>query len=263
MKEKFTPLRQKLHNKLLTEWNTPIVIYIAVFIGILGSLALSTYHPDLSLNLVSEILGAAFTLFVIDFLLVKTKTKRWIIVREHIDYLIARTVNRLRDGISTRVFSFVPSLLDDVSEEEVIANTRAEREALFQELVELDIPQLSERISSELFTEDNYEYFNEKADDIWSILNMKYSEYLAPPLVSLLIELHTNLKDVGGHIRMYNKSKRFPSEKEYYQSAGKEGAAGSFKKILRVVIRLKQEGYSQLAKATENDAVQEDRYGDR
>lgn len=248
MKKIFTPLRKKLHNRLIKESDTPLIIYLTVLLGIVLSLGIRRYHEDLSLNLVSEIIGAAFTLFVIDVLLVKSKTKRWLIVQDQLDYLIARTVNRLRDGMSTRAFSFEPQLRDNSTEEENLLEIRAQRDMFLHELSVLQSDQLACRLSKELFSEDNYEYFNEKADEIWNVLNMKYSEYLAPALVSLLMDLHTNLKDVCAHIRLYKKSERFPKEKEYYRSSGMKGAAHNLKEVIRIAIRLKEEGYSEAAR---------------
>lgn len=248
MKNHLPPIRKKIHHKLLKPSDTPIIIYLVVLIGMLVTIGIKNYHEDLSLNLLSELIGAAFTLFVIDVLLVKSKTKRWRVVQKHIDYLIARTINRLRDGISTRVFSFEPTVKPNSPEEEVLGEIRDQRENLFIALQALDSKELSNKINRELFKEESYQYFNEKADDIWDLLNMKYSEYLAPVLVSLLIELHTNIKDVCSHIRFYKKSDRFPKEKEYYQMAGIHGAANSMKEIIRIVNKLKEEGYSETAR---------------
>ncbi|HEX8548793.1 MAG TPA: hypothetical protein VF691_17645 [Cytophagaceae bacterium] len=100
-------LREEANIKSVsTKSETPSIVYIAIAVGIAVSLGLRFYDKDLSLNILSEIIGAAFTLFVIDVLLVRSKTKRWQIVQKHIDYLIGRTVNRIRDGVATRAFAF-------------------------------------------------------------------------------------------------------------------------------------------------------------
>ncbi len=225
-----------------------MIVYFAILLGIGASLLIKPFHEDLSLNLVSEIIGAAFIIFVIDFLLVRSKTKRWGIVQKQIDYLIARTISRLRDGMTSRAFSFNPLVSESLPEEEILEDIRKQREEFLNELTLLTEEELSKRIDIQFFSEDNYEYFNEKADEIWNILNMKYSEYLEPELVSLLMDNHTHLKDVCAHIRFYKKSERFPNEKDYYQSAGLKGASHSFKEIIRIVILLKEEGYSRPAK---------------
>ena len=225
-----------------------LLVYIAVLMGIGVALLIKPLHEELSLNLVSEIIGAAFIIFVIDFLLVRSKTKRWQIVQNQIDYLIARTISRLRDGMTARVFSFNPLVSDALPEEEILEDIRKQREEFLSELNQLSEDELSKRINLAFFTEDNYEYFNEKADEIWNILNMKYSEYLEPELVSLLMDNHTHLKDVCAHIRFFKKSEKFPKEKEYYQATGLKGVTHSFKQIIRIVIQLKEEGYSRPAK---------------
>ncbi|WMJ72944.1 hypothetical protein RCC89_07180 [Cytophagaceae bacterium ABcell3] len=246
MKKLFVPLREKIDKKLITFTDTPLIIYCAVILGLSATFIIRRYNEDLALNLFSELLGGAFTLFIINVLLVKNKNKRWLVVQDHVDYLIARHVNRLRDGLATRVFSFRPHVKTELSEDVILAEIRNQRDALFYQLVNTE--DISSRISKDLFSEDNYDYFNEKADDIWNLLNMKYSEYLNPQLVSLLIELHTQLKDICAHIRLYKKADLFVDEKAYYQASGMKGAAAHLKEVIVIVNRLKQEGYSEPAR---------------
>lgn len=125
---------------------------------------------------------------------------------------------------------------------------RVQREKFLNDLNSRTSDKIAGKIDPTFFSDESYGYFDEKAEDIWKLLNMKYSEYLAPPLVSLLIELHTNLVDVCAHIRMYRKSERFPDEKDYYQQAGLNGVAENLKEIIRIVIKLKEEGYSDSAR---------------
>lgn len=247
-------LRDEANHKRASKSETPIMIYLAVGAGALIAFIIRMFDEDLSLNILSEIIGAAFTLFVIDVLLVKSKTKRWNIVQTHIDYLIGRTVNRIRDGVATRIFSFKPEFDHRLKEKEVLATIRIQREKFLNDLATRSSDKLVERIDRSFFNEENYDYFDEKAEDIWKLINMKYSEYLAPSLVSLLIELHTNLVDVCAHIRMYEKSERFPNEKEYYQLAGLTGISKNIKEVIRIVIKLKEEGYSDAARIM-NDPV--------
>jgi hypothetical protein len=241
-------LREQTQKKSKRQSDRPIIIYVIVAISIIGAFALKNYNSDLSMNLVSEMIGAAFTLFVIDVLLVKAKAKRWKVVQKHIDYLIARNVNRLRDGLSTKGFAFQPMLKTSVSEVAINEEIRRQREKLLLELSTYTPEKLSQRISLNLFTEDNYEYFNEKSDEFWNIINMKYSEYLEPSLVLLLIELHTNLKDLCSQMNIYKKHHLFPNEKSYYQAAGLKGASNHIHQIIRVVVKLKEEGYSEVAR---------------
>lgn len=243
-------LREDAQKKSKNKSETPIVIYLAVIGGATIALMLRWWDADLSMNILSEIIGAAFTIFVIDVLLVRSKTRRWKVVQEHIDYLIARNINRIRDGVATRVFNFKPELDGRLREDEVLLAIRVQREKFLNDLSGRTAEKLAQKIDHSFFTEESYEYFDEKAEDIWKLINMKYSEYLAPPLVSLLIELHTNLMDVCAHIRVYAKSNRFPDEKEYYQAIGISGVANSMKNVIRVVIKLKEEGYSDAARVS-------------
>jgi hypothetical protein len=241
-------LRDQSIKKAAKQSDTPVIIYIIVIASIGGAIAIKKYNNDLSMNLVSELLGAAFTLFVIDVLLVKAKARRWKVVQKHIDYLIARNVNRLRDGLSTKAFSFQPMLKTSVSEVVINEEIRKQREKLLLELSTYTPEKLSKRISPELFTDENYEYFNEKADEFWNIINMKYSEYLPPSLVLLLIELHTNLKDLCSQMNIYKKHKLYPEERAYYQTTGLKGASNHIHQIVKAVVKLKEEGYSDAAR---------------
>ena len=77
---------------------------------------------------------------------------------------------------------------------------------------------------------------------------MKYSEYLAPELVSQLIDLHTSLKDLGSSIRQYEKSEFLKTHREYYQNAGKQSAAAHLIDLIEILNDLKEAGYSELAR---------------
>lgn len=242
-------LREKFARRFLSS-DMPIIVYAVMAGSIVAVWSAQAFAPDLALNLFSELLGAAFTLFIIDTLLVRTKARRWKIVSRQIDYLIARNGNRIRDGIATRIFRFVPDIDPDADKLTNLTSIRQQRERLFNELSTLDAPELEQRIDAdEVFSERMYEYLNEKAEDIWDIINMKYSEYLAPELVSLLMNLHTNLKDAAAHIRQYRKADRFSDEidKQYYRNIGAKGITITLKAMLDLVNELKNAGYSESA----------------
>lgn len=247
MKDKKT-LREKLNSKLLEKSDIPIIVFLTVIFSLFVVWRMQKYSPDLSLNLFSELIGVAFTLFIIDTLLVRSKNKLWEIVHSDIDYLISRNVNRMRDGIATRVFNFEAdfdySNTDYEKHAEILRNKRAEFLTQLEKQKEAEIlNQLNEQV---FFTEDNYNYFDEKAEDIWEVLNMKYSEYLAPELVSQLIALHTSIKDLGSSIRQYEKSDFLTAHREYYQNAGKKAAVSHLLGIIEILNDLKEAGYSEL-----------------
>lgn len=234
---------------LLRESDIPLVVYLVVFTAMFVVWGLNSLMPDLALNLFSELVGAAFTLFIIDVLLVRSKTKRWRTVSQHIDYLIARDINRLRDGLSFRAFNFNPELDALLKADDQHKHVRAQRADLLNEIEGLSIELVTQRLNlAALFTENSFDYFNDKATDIWNLLNMKYSEFLSPELVACLIELHTNLKDLCGHIRQYAKAERHAEDGEYYHAIGIRGAAITLKKCVSRVNQLKRAGYSMHAK---------------
>ncbi|MCC3144947.1 hypothetical protein LJ207_06395 [Halanaerobium sp. Z-7514] len=242
-------LREKLEKKILSKSDIPIIVLLTVLFSFFVIWRLRVYSPDLSLNLFSELIGVAFTLFIIDTLLVRSKNKLWKLVHRDIDYLISRNVNRLRDGIATRIFKFEPDLKSEASFSQNIETISRERADFLAAVDELNTEELLLKIEeNDFFNDENYAYFDEKAEDFWEILNMKYSEYLAPELVSELIELHTGLKDLCSAIRQHEKSQILSENKEYYQSLGKASAAQSLVMIIERLNQLKEAGYSENAK---------------
>jgi hypothetical protein len=232
----------------LFQTEIPLTVYGAIALTMVGLWIFQELNPDVTLGMFTELAGAAFTLFIIDTLLVRSKAKRWKIVRGHVDYLIGRNINRLRDGLGSRVFGFQPKFEDRISEMAQYQAVSEQRGAFFRELEALPLRGLGKRlVDRTLFTEDSYAYFNEKADDLWEILNMKYSEYMEPELVSILMQLHTHVKNVCGHIRQYAKAERYPADARYYKRIGRMGATASFHEIVQLVNQLKSLGYSQAA----------------
>lgn len=240
-------LRKKIANRFL-QTETPIIVYIVVFGAIFILWRYKSYNEDIALNFIAELFGAAFTLFIIDILLVRAKTKRWRIVRDEIDYLIARNINRIRDGVSIRVFGFTVISDKPFSTEAYLAETRKQRAALFNKIISMDKSEVLQKLNEkELFTEGSYIYFNEKADEIWDILNTRHSDYFHPELVSLLIGLNVQLKDLCGHIKQYLKSHRYESQSNYYKNIGRQGTVVCVVKMVEILNVLKNEGYSESA----------------
>jgi hypothetical protein len=231
----------------------PLTVYATIFSTMAFIWVFQDHLPELLAGLFTELLGAAFTLFIIDTLLVRSKTKRWKLVQENIDYLIARNVYRLRDGLSARAFGFQPRFESEVSEEGKFKRMREQRADLLENMEELLPEELIKHFSeATLFSENTYSYLNEKAADLWDILNMKYAEYLPPELVSSLIRLHTHVKDASSHLRQYAKAERFPAESDYYHRIGRQGMSLSVLEILKIVNALKLQGYSEPANASQS-----------
>ena len=143
-----------------------------------------------------------------------------------------------------------------MKEKEIIPEIRKQREKFLRDLSNKSPEKIADLINRDFFTSENYEYFDDKAEDIWKLINMKYSEYLAPSLVTLLIDLHTNLVDTCAHIRMFRKSEMFPAEKDYYQTAAIAGLSKNMKEVVRIVIKLKEEGYSEAARILSSEETE-------
>lgn len=123
-------LTKKSWLERLAQTEIPLAVYATIFTTMALIWIFQDDLPELLVGLFTELLGAAFLLFIIDTLLVRSKTRRWKLVQDHIDYLIARNINRIRDGIAARVFGFNPDIADDVPEEEQLARISAQRAAL-------------------------------------------------------------------------------------------------------------------------------------
>lgn len=240
--------RKQRSLRVLLQTEIPLAVYCVIFLTMVVLWIIQEVHPDITLGLLTELMGAAFTLFIIDTLLVRSKTRRWKVVQEHVDYLIARNVNRLRDGIAVRAFGFNPSIAPDRPETDQRADVREQRAELLSGIAALPAEAVVGRLAQPaLFTDSTYAYLNERADDLWELLNMKYSEYLAPGLVSDLMRLHTHMKDLCGHLRQYARAERFPDAAAYYQRIGRLGASVSVREIVILVNALKEQGYSEPA----------------
>ena len=241
-KRKALTLRESISKKIFTIGDAPLIVYLSVLLAMIVLWRYRDSFDGLAGEFFIELFGVAFTIFIIDVLLVRSKVKRWKIVREDIDYLISRGINRLRDGISYRAFSF-NSNSDNLKE------LRKERSDFLNQLASLDSIELRDKINEdELFSEDTYEFFNERARDIWDIINMKYSEYISPILVSQLINLHTNLKDICSQINQYRKSEKIKNKKDFYRIHAINGISFHLDEVLTAVNKLKEEGYSEPAR---------------
>ncbi|MGF1671330.1 MAG: hypothetical protein ACFCU6_12845 [Balneolaceae bacterium] len=246
-----TKSKNNLRNKIsrrIRQTQIPIIVYGVVLISMFLLWRYQAYNEEIAMNFFAELFGVGFTLFIIDVLLVRSKANKWKIVRYELNYLIARNVNRIRDGISTRIFNFNPEIDSFLPEQQYMDELRRKRTDFLNEIVTMDEYEIMKRINEqELFSEISYEYFNEKAEEIWNILNIKYSDYFHPDLASYLLSLNVNLKDLCGHIRQHMKSKRFSGKGETYKNIGRRGAVISIVKIIKLLNDLKNEGYSEAA----------------
>lgn len=238
-------LRHKIA-KRASRSHVPILVYLVVLVSMALLWYYRHYDEELAMNFFAELFGAAFTLFIIDVLLVRSKRKRWTVVSDEINYLVARSVHRIRDGLSVRVFNFDPKISDTLSLKAHLEEVGVQRTALLQELEHKNVEEITSMINKEsLFSDRSYTYFNEKADEIWLIVNNRYTDYFDPELISYLIRLSMNLKDLCSHIRQFQKSDRYRELSNHYENIGIEGAAITLIKVINVINDLKEEGYSE------------------
>lgn len=235
-------LRDKLSSKIFSRGDVPLVVYAVVIIAMLVLWKLNESYSELAGDFFVEMFGVAFTLFIIDVLLVRSKSKRWKIVHDDVDYLISRVVNRLRDGLSYRAFQFTP----DVDATQSILDQRGD---FLKHIEKQNNEELKNSLfEKELFSLETYHYLNERATDVWEIINMKYSEYLSPILVSQLINLHACLKDLAGHNVQYRKSDRYQEDAAFYKKAALNEIIYTLHKTISLLNELKEQGFSQPAK---------------
>jgi hypothetical protein len=235
-------LREKLANKTFSKSDVPIIVYAVVVLAMLVLFLFQDKYP-LAGDFFIELFGVAFTLFIIDILLVRSKTKRWKIVHDDIDYLIARLVNRMREGLAYRCFKFVPNLSNNTT------HFNEQLTLFLEENQFLTDTALSEKLSKEeFFSLDTYQYLNERATDIWDIINMKYAEFLAPDLVSNLINLHASLKDMAVYNVQYRKADRYGANSTIYKEKAVQGLLFSLRDCLKNLNKLNEDGFSESAR---------------
>lgn len=227
--------------------DTPLAVYAAIFLSMTILWVIQEVHPDVTLGLFTELGGAAFTLFIINVLLVRSRTKRWRLVQGHVAYLTARQINRLRDGIAVRAFGFHPDIPEEpgANSQDTIRSQRAE---YLRELARHEPESLRAHFAHKsLFTQDTYAYLQERAQGVWDLINMKYAEFMEPELVAKLMHLHTHLKDLEGHVRQYARGEWFPEDASHYHFMAEQGASVSALAVVRLLNAFKEMGYSEAA----------------
>lgn len=152
-------LRERVERRFINQTQVPLLIFIILIIAIYGATLLESYNEDLSLNLVSELIGATFILLLVNLLLVRSKHKRWKLVNEKVNYLIARSVFRLRDGISSRAFSFHENFIEN-NEDFTPQDIHVQREAYIVRICKDAKEKLFEQLKTDFFTEENLDYSN-------------------------------------------------------------------------------------------------------
>lgn len=225
------------------------LVYLTVFLFLILSFFIWIFSSDLWLNLLSEAIWTVFTVILIDYIINNSNRTKWKIVKDEIDYLISRNINRLRENILSRIFDFNPNFENDKLDiDNLEKQIRNQRELKLEELYKITPQILLKALSKRFSDKDNIVYFEERSFEIWQYLDMRHSEYLSPDVVHCLIDLYVNLKDFCAHMRIYNRWKLFLRKNKYYTEIATEWIIFNLKNIINLLIKLKKYWYSEIAK---------------
>lgn len=143
---------------------------------------------------------------MLDNLINRSDRIKWKIVKDEIDYLISRNVNRLRENILSRLFDFNPDFEKFNSDfHDIEHHIRHQRESKLEALHKNTPKLLLAALDKKFSDKENIIYFEERAVEMWQYLDMRHSEYLSPEVVHCLIDLYVNIKDLCAHMRIYNR----------------------------------------------------------
>lgn len=218
----------------------PVVGYVTLAAAILGALVIGRWNPDLSYDLLIELGAATLVIFLLGVVLTRTNRKRWAAVKEQTEYLLSRTVHRIRQGVAVRAFTFDPEVDARKSLEDNEESIRQQRRALLDGLAAKK--DISDAIKARLWSEETY--FKDRADDVWELVNMKNGDYIEPSIIAHLQDLFVHLEDLQSHIRTYHiKTSR--KKRAYYRQKALLGAEFCLREILRTTQELRELGYSE------------------
>lgn len=225
----------------------PWMLYFIILLSIVAAGTLWRIHEGFSIDITIELLGAIITIIIIDELLLKSKRKRWNLVKNEVHYVLSRTINILRSDILRKIFFFSPKLdekLDITIQEQLI---RTQKDEEFNKLLQLPEEHMMQIIQKGFLKQEYQDYFKEQAEDLWRIINTRYSEHLEPEVVEELLKLHLHLRDLHNSIGIYHREKQSDKKQYYHQLTGKN-IVYNIKKIIQSLILLKTLGYSEVAK---------------
>lgn len=229
--------------------NNSNLVYLTVFLFLILSFFVWIFSSDLWLNLFAEAIWTIFTVIVIDKLINHSKRTKRKIVKDEMDYLISRNINRLRENILSRIFDFNPDVENDkLDVDNLEKQIRNQREEKLEELYEIKPQLLLKSLAKQISDKDNIIYFEERSFEIWQYLDMRHSEYLSPDVVHCLIDLYVNIKDLCAHMRIYNRWKLFLRKNKYYTEIATEWIIFNLRNVIGILIKLKKHWYSEPAK---------------
>lgn len=224
----------------------PWMLYIIIVLAFVATGLLWRTHEDFSIDITIELLGAVITIVIIDELLVKSKRKRWNLVKNEVEYILARTINILRDDVLRNVFSFEPRVSGVQDPERIESLIREQKDARFQELLSMPSEELLTILERGYLAKSYDGYFHHQAEDLWRILNTRYSEHLEPEVVDELLKLDLHMRDIHNNILLYNRTGEDASTRDHYRRRAGREMVFNTRNMIRSLVTLKKMGYSRI-----------------
>ena len=220
------------------------MVYLVLFLALIGSAYLITHGDGFFENIMIELIGAVFFIMIIDQLLLKSQRKRWRVVKNEIEYILSRTLNILRDDILANMFAYHPEFSIAGGDLETWEGAiRKQKTKLLEDILQMDADEMIGAIKQSYLLEEYDNLFQEKAEDLWRILNAKYIEHLAPYEVKLFLALHLHLRDLHAGIKTFQKGYQESDKREYYRKKGQRSIVHNTRQIVGHLIELRSLGY--------------------
>ena len=231
----------------MMKWkDRPWMLYTIIVLAFVATGLLWRIHEDFSIDITIELLGAVITIVIIDELLVKSKRKRWNLVKNEVEYILARTINILRDDVLRNVFSFEPRVSGIRDTEQIESLIREQKDARFQELLSMPSEELLTILERGYLSKSYDGYFHHQAEDLWRILNTRYSEHLEPEVVDELLKLDLHMRDMHNNILLYNRTGEDASTRDHYRRRAGREMVFNTRYMIRSLVTLKKMGYSRI-----------------
>jgi TM2 domain-containing membrane protein YozV len=233
----------------------PILVYVLLFLSFTGSGFLWFYSEGFAENIMVELIGAVLFLLIIDQLLLKSRRKRWNIVKDEIEYLLERTIHTFRDDMLIKLFNFKPEIDSQTEEqlENIETSIRRQKNNMLDKIDNMTEQEILSILESGFLQKEYSDYFQEQAEDLWRIINNKYAEDLNPEIVHNLLQLHLFIRDLHNSIRTYKKAEWNPAKGDYYRKKGGRNIVYNIHNIIRCLFALRKLGYSHINRFEEFD----------
>lgn len=230
----------------------PIVVYAVLLFAFAVLGVLYFFLPDFSLDLLAELIGAVFILLIVDNLMVRSRAKKWAAVDEEMKYLASRLVFRLRDGVTWRVFGFNPDFDEGSDQNKMMEALREKRQQFMLELENADdagfddkLTEFLQKLDNPEFSQIQYDYFFDRAKEVWDMMDMKYSDFIDAAPAEQLLKLYIHLKDLCSAIKILERSRGIIEGKAFYEESSSDTITLNLKGAVKALNRLKEMGYSE------------------